>query len=75
MITNRVNYLRSRMWEVLKERTRNSIVTEIKDKTQASFHQFNLDRFLYGEDVKISTLQKIDDFITNIDDTPANTGV
>lgn len=74
MIEKRVEYLRARVREVLKTRTKNSIVIEIKE-TANTFHQFNLDRFLFHEDVKYSTIQKIDEFITNLDNTPPNRGV
>ena len=74
MINERVVYLRERVRQLLRHRSKNSIVNEIKSK-HSTFHQFNLDRFLFEEDVKISTLQKIDEFITNIDKAPTNVGV
>ena len=38
------------------------IVQEIKLKGE-KFHQYNLDKFLEGKDVSLSTLQKIDKYV------------
>jgi len=54
--------LKIKLREILNTRTRNQIVLDIKAKG-LSFHQYHIDRFLAGEDVKLSTLKKIDDYV------------
>ena len=65
-IENRVAYLRTRVRDILKTSSKNKVVLSIKDEN-TKFHQFTLDRFIYEDDVRISTIQKIDDFITKLD--------
>jgi hypothetical protein len=73
IIENRVTYLRQRIRGILKSESKNKIVQAIKnDKTK--FHQFTLDRFIFEDDVKISTITKIDDYITKLDSAPSNEG-
>lgn len=57
--------LRAYLIEVLKTRTRNQIVKEIKSNHQ-KFHQYNIDRFMQGKDVSIETAKKLDDYIQRI---------
>ena len=52
------NYLR----DALKTRTRNQIVKEIQGRGE-TFHQYNIDRFLQGKDVTLSTAIKLDEFL------------
>jgi len=54
--------LRKDLLEVLQTKTRNQIVVEIQSRGYA-FHQYHIDRFVGGEDVKLSTLQKIDNYL------------
>lgn len=54
--------LRNDLMELLKWKTRNKIVTEIQDKGH-KMHQYHLDRFINGDDVKLSTLKKINAYI------------
>ena len=54
--------LRKDLLEILQTKTRNQIVTEIISYGSA-FHQYHIDRFVSGEDVKLSTLQKIDNYL------------
>ena len=56
------NELRNDLIELLKFKTRNKIVKEIQDKGE-KMHQYHLDRFLNGDDVKLSTLKKINAYI------------
>lgn len=53
--------LRKSLCELLKTRTRNQIVREIR-QTSGKFHQFQIDNFLHGKDVTLSTLQKLDEY-------------
>ena len=54
--------LRNKIKEVLKTKTRNQIVTEIKTKT-GKFHQYQIDKFLQGKDITLSTAIKLDEFL------------
>lgn len=54
--------LRKSLLDELKTKTRNQIVNEIKQKG-CSFHQYHIDRFVSGGDVKLSTLKKIDNYL------------
>jgi hypothetical protein len=51
--------LRWDILELLKTRTKNQIVQEIK-ATNEKFHQFQIDNFIQGKDVTLSTLKKLD---------------
>ena len=50
------------MREVLKSKTRNQIAEEIKEKT-GKFHPFQIQNFLDGKDVSLSTAIKLDEYI------------
>jgi hypothetical protein len=54
--------LRNKMREVLKSKTRNQIAEEIKQKT-GKFHPFQIQNFLDGKDVALSTAVKLDEYI------------
>jgi len=54
--------LRNKLKEVLRTKTRNQIVTEIKTRT-GKFHQYQIDKFLQGKDVTLSTAIKLDEFL------------
>jgi hypothetical protein len=54
--------LRRGLKELLKTRTRNQIVTEIKERT-GKFHHFQINNFLDGKDVALSTLIKLDEYL------------
>jgi hypothetical protein len=54
--------LRIKVKNILRLKTRNSIVKEIQDKGN-KFHFFQLTNFLEGKDVSLSTLKKIDYFV------------
>ena len=54
--------LRNKMREVLKSKTRNQIAEEIKQKT-GKFHPFQIQNFLDGKDVSLSTAIKLDEYI------------
>lgn len=55
--------LRDRIINVLKFKSRNQIVTSIQEKGD-KFHQYNIDRFIAGHDVSLSTLKKLNDYIS-----------
>jgi uncharacterized protein involved in tolerance to divalent cations len=55
--------LRKQLNRILFTKTRNQIVQEIKSKGQ-KMHQFQLNNFLQGKDVTLSTLHKIDRYVT-----------
>ena len=57
--------LREELLKVLVHKTRNQVVTEIKSKGN-KFHQFNIDKFLSGEDIKLSTMLKIQEYLNRI---------
>jgi hypothetical protein len=54
--------LRNKLKEVLRSKTRNQIVQEIKSKT-GKFHQYQIDKFLQGKDITLSTAIKLDEFL------------
>ena len=54
--------LRDQVLNVLKFKTRNQIVIEIQEKG-SKFHQYHIDRFLAGDDVSLSTLKKLNEYI------------
>jgi hypothetical protein len=47
---------------VLMSKTRNQIVQDIKSKT-GKFHQYQIDKFLQGKDITLSTAIKLDEFL------------
>lgn len=55
--------LRKQLGILLRRKTRNQIVKEIKQST-GKFHQFQIDKFLQGKDVTLSTLTKLDRYVT-----------
>lgn len=54
--------LRKAMFEILKYKTRNKVVREIQDKGD-KMHQYHIDRFMAGDDVKLSTLKKLNEYV------------
>jgi ribosomal protein S24E len=54
--------LRKQLKQVLKTKTRNQIVTDIKKRT-GKFHQYQIDKFLQGKDITLSTAIKLDEYI------------
>jgi hypothetical protein len=54
--------LRRGLKDLLKTRTRNQIVIEIKERT-GKFHHFQINNFLNGKDVNLSTLVKLDEYL------------
>jgi hypothetical protein len=54
--------LRNKLKEVLRSKTRNQIVQDIKSKT-GKFHQYQIDKFLQGKDITLSTAIKLDEFL------------
>ena len=54
--------LRKQLVMLLRTKTRNQIVQEIKSKT-GKFHQYQIDKFLQGKDVTLSTVIKLDEYI------------
>ena len=54
--------LRNKMRQVLKSQTRNQIAEEIKEKT-GKFHPFQIQNFLDGKDVALSTAIKLDEYL------------
>lgn len=55
--------LKTEVKKILGLKTRNKIVKEIQGKGD-KFHFFQLTNFLEGKDVSLSTLKKIDNFIS-----------
>lgn len=55
--------LRKQLNRILLTKTRNQIVQEIKSKGH-KMHQFQLNNFLQRKDVTLSTLHKIDSYVT-----------
>lgn len=55
--------LRKQLNRILLVKTRNQIVQEIKSKGH-KMHQFQLNNFLQGKDVTLSTLHKIDNYVS-----------
>ena len=56
--------LRKKLELVLLNKTRNAVVLEIQEKGE-KYHQYHIDRVLAGDDVKLSTLQKLDNYLNN----------
>lgn len=54
--------LRNKLKDVLRTKTRNQIVIEIKTRT-GKFHQYQIDKFLKGHDISLSTAIKLDEFL------------
>lgn len=54
--------LRKELINLLKTRTRNKIVKEIKAK-HGKFHQFQIDNFIQGKEVTLNTAIKLDEYI------------
>lgn len=55
--------LRKQLVMLLRTKTRNQIVQDIK-KTTGKFHQFQIDNFLKGKDVTLSTVVKLDNYVS-----------
>jgi len=55
--------LRKQLEMLLRTKTRNQIVQEIKSKT-GRFHQYQIDKFLQGKDVTLCTVIKLDNYIS-----------
>ena len=55
--------LRKQLNRILFTKTRNQIVQEIKSKGHKK-HQFQLNNFLQRKDVTLSTLHKIDNYVS-----------
>jgi len=55
--------LRKQLEMLLRTKTRNQIVQEIKSKT-GKFHQYQIDKFLQGKDVTLCTVIKLDNYIS-----------
>lgn len=54
--------LRKQLEMLLRTKTRNQIVKEIKSKT-GKFHQYQIDKFLQGKDITLSTAIKLDEYL------------
>jgi hypothetical protein len=55
--------LRKQLEMLLRTKTRNEIVQEIKSNT-GKFHQYQIDKFLQGKDVTLCTVIKLDNYIS-----------
>jgi hypothetical protein len=55
--------LRKQLVMLLRTKTRNQIVQEIKSNT-GKFHQYQIDKFLQGKDVTLCTVVKLDNYIS-----------
>jgi len=55
--------LRKQLEMLLRTKTRNQIVQEIKSNT-GKFHQYQIDKFLQGKDVTLCTVVKLDNYIS-----------
>ena len=55
--------LRKQLVLLLRTKTRNQIVQEIKSNT-GRFHQYQIDKFLQGKDVTLCTVIKLDNYIS-----------
>jgi hypothetical protein len=55
--------LRKQFEMLLRTKTRNQIVQEIKSNT-GRFHQYQIDKFLQGKDVTLCTVIKLDNYIS-----------
>lgn len=54
--------LRKQLVMLLRTKTRNQIVQDIKLKT-GKFHQYQIDKFLQGKDITLSTAIKLDEYL------------
>ena len=54
--------LRKQLVKLLRNKTRNQIVQDIKSKT-GKFHQYQIDKFLQGKDITLSTAIKLDEYL------------
>jgi uncharacterized protein involved in tolerance to divalent cations len=54
--------LRKQLEMLLRTKTRNQIVQDIKSKT-GKFHQYQIDKFLQGKDITLSTAIKLDEYL------------
>ena len=54
--------LRKQLEMLLRTKTRNQIVQDIKSRT-GKFHQYQIDKFLQGKDITLSTAIKLDEYI------------
>jgi hypothetical protein len=54
--------LRKQLVKLLRSKTRNQIVQDIKSKT-GKFHQYQIDKFLQGKDITLSTAIKLDEYL------------
>ena len=57
------NELRVMLRSIMTVKTRNQIVGEIKESQGTTFHQYNIDKFLSGKDVSLSTLKKLERYV------------
>ncbi len=55
--------LRKQLEMLLRTKTRNQIVQEIKSNT-GKFHQYQIDKFLQGKDVTLCTVIKLDNYVS-----------
>jgi uncharacterized protein involved in tolerance to divalent cations len=55
--------LRKQLEMLLRTKTRNQIVQEIKSNT-GRFHQYQIDKFLQGKDVTLCTVVKLDNYVS-----------
>ena len=55
--------LRKQLVMLLRTKTRNQIVQDIKSNT-GRFHQYQIDKFLQGKDVTLCTVIKLDNYIS-----------
>lgn len=55
--------LRKQLEMLLRTKTRNQIVQDIKSNT-GKFHQYQIDKFLQGKDVTLFTVIKLDNYIS-----------
>jgi uncharacterized protein involved in tolerance to divalent cations len=55
--------LRKQLEILLRNKTRNQIVQEIKTRT-GRFHQYQIDKFLQGKDVTLCTVIKLDNYVS-----------
>lgn len=55
--------LRKQLEMLLRTKTRNQIVQDIKSNT-GKFHQYQIDKFLQGKDVTLCTVIKLDNYIS-----------
>jgi hypothetical protein len=55
--------LRKQLEMLLRTKTRNQIVKEIKSNT-GRFHQYQIDKFLQGKDITLCTVVKLDNYVS-----------